>query len=107
MTLKAQIKEKESELKYNKRRLFKRAHYLVRTEFKTFSQALKQVWKEQKEYRKDIQESIEVLYHKLSLAFTPQHSEEYMEVFNYKQMVKADINGTNLNKWYGKLYVQC
>jgi len=36
---------------YNKRRIFTRAHYLTRTRFISLSDALKQVWKEQKEFR--------------------------------------------------------
>jgi hypothetical protein len=44
-----QIKQLEQKSKYNLKRIMKRAWYLVKSESLTFSEALKQSWKESKE----------------------------------------------------------
>ena len=98
MELVKKISEIESELKYNKSRLFKRAHYLNRTTYMSFSEALTQVWKEAKDYRVELIEELEALYNMLSIAITPQITAQYdYELNTLPSMQAAYNNGNNLN----------
>jgi hypothetical protein len=97
--IKAEIEAKQTELNYNRKRLFKRAHYLTRTGLCTFSQALSQVWREQKERRREVKVSIDILLGKLSFCYMPQLSKEHIDAVNYRSMVAAHERGTNLNQW--------
>lgn len=96
--MKKQITNLEQELKYNKSRMFKRAHYLVRSSCVNLSEALKQVWAESKSYRKEIRQELESLYRQLSDAFCPRIPAKLQNKWLNEQMAKAYRNGHNLNQ---------
>ena len=62
--------------KYNRKRIFRRAWYLVRTKGLTFSEALKQVWNEWKISIENSRKEVAALKIKLMNLFTPK---QYIE----------------------------
>jgi len=84
--------------KYNKSRMFKRAHYLVKNEYMTFSQALKQVWSECKQYKINLQEKINILNFRLADMMVPRKSQQQKEKEIIDNMHNAFNLGFNLNK---------
>ena len=89
--------ELKSELQINRKRLFGRAWYLVKTDGLTLSQALKQVWKEIKEYKYKVRCELDSITNKLLSFFTPIEYHKTSEYMN-EQMTLAHSRGTNLNK---------
>lgn len=90
MKLQERIEDHEKGLIYNRRQIFKRAHYLCRNDcYMTFSEALKQCWKEAKEYRARLYKELDSMYHQLSLKYTPKFSKEYNMNFLYRSMAAA------------------
>lgn len=76
----------------NKSRLFFRAHYLVRTQYMSMSQALKQVWREQKAYIAEKEaERIHAERPKINWsAPSPTPDPEYMHKFYSSNCYKGD-----------------
>lgn len=90
--MREQIQQLESELKYNKSRMFKRAHFLAKRSFMSFSDALKQVWRECKAYRKELSEKIEAAYMRLFHAYCPELSHAMKVSAHNEMMYKITTN---------------
>lgn len=69
-----QILELKSKLGYNKSRIFKRAHYLVKTLGDDMSTALTEVWAEEKRYNDELRMRIEGLTIELYEMYKPRLS---------------------------------
>lgn len=91
------IAEKEQELKYNKKRLFRRAWYLLNCDYSihaTFSEALKQSWLEQRLWRNEIREELSYLYAELEQSKKPVFKRKYESGGCYKNKSKGYMNAT-------------
>lgn len=71
-----QISLLQSELAYNHRRIFKRAHYL-KTKGLTFSEALKQSWLESKQSKSNVMHDLNNAYMRLSKLYSVKPTPEF------------------------------
>ena len=87
-TIEKKIKFESKFTTYDKRSIFRRAHYLVRTKkYMTLSMALKQVWAECKKCILESRKELSILKDKLNKMFTPV---EYFQTADYQK--QAFIN---------------
>lgn len=70
------------ESKYNRRSIFKRAYYIAKQELISFSEALKQSWKEAKEFVFRIRIELDCVKRQMLESFTPQQKSNN-NAFNY------------------------